>query len=270
MTGRFRSPANRAHDGCAMNSWRQHAIGKPGLRCYVGCRDHSRLALEGILMNSQFIDWRRMPARSGLIVAAALFSFFSLSAHALIFDWQEQAWPAENMQLFKVAASPERLLAIGRVGVSPDFEPVAVTSTDGRNWQIIDLDLAGRLVSDILHTDDGFILALEDGSLRIGGPDQGWDEIVPPDEARLRLASVVDHQGRILLFGQRVSSFRTSRIVGTEDFLSWDVLWEGSDLFVGPFLIDPVSSGAALAMMTISGPPTVTRRLSPAKKRSSR
>ena len=106
-----------------------------------------------------------------------LLLLFSMPSPALLFDWQEQPWPAESMQLFKVVASPERLIAIGRVGISPDFEPVAVTSTDGRNWQIGDLGLDGRFASDLIHTDDGFILALEDGSLRIGDPNRGWDEV---------------------------------------------------------------------------------------------
>lgn len=180
----------------------------------------------------------------------------SMPSLALVFDWQERAWPVENMQLFKVAASPERLLAIGRVGISPDFEPVAVTSTDGRNWQIIDVGLAGRRASDILHTEDGFIVALHDGSLRIGDPDRGWDEIVPPDGVRMQFPSLVEHQGRLLLFGRLVNIARTSGIIATPDFQTWDVLWEQSDFFVGPGLVDPISSGTALAMTIIFGPPT--------------
>ena len=181
----------------------------------------------------------------------------SMPSPALIFDWQEHPWPAENMQLSKVVASPERLIAIGRVGVSPDFEPVAVTSTDGRNWQIVDLGLAGRSASDLIHTDDGFILALDDGSLRIGDPDRGWDEIQPPDETRLLSPSVVEHQGRLLLFGQLASNFRTSKIIATPDFMTWEVLWEQSGLFSGPGLFDPISSGTALAMTIFYEPPTV-------------
>jgi hypothetical protein len=206
-------------------------------------------------MNSKFTYRKRMPTGFSPFVLAVVLSIASSPVQAQVFQWQENSWPAEDMNLSKVAASAERLIAVGRTGTSPDFAPVAVTSTDGRNWQIVDVGLAGRFVSDILHTEQGFILALEDGSLRIGDPDQGWDEIVPPDEARLRLASVVEHQGRILLFGQLVSNFRTSRIVATADFLAWDLLWEGSDLFVGPFLIDPISNGTALAMSIVFGPP---------------
>ncbi len=209
-------------------------------------------------MDSQFIDWRRTPARLGLIVSATLFSIFSAPANALIFDWQEQAWPAENMELGKVAASPERLIAVGRSGTSPDFEPVAVTSSDGRNWQIVDLGLAGRFVSDILHTDDGFILALEDGSLRIGDPDQGWDEIVPPDPVRLRSPSLVRHQGRLLLFGLSATiGVRTAMINASTDLQTWETLFSQSGNTFAPFLSSPASTGSALALIFVLPAPAI-------------
>lgn len=217
-------------------------------------------------MNSRLTFRKRMPTAFGpffltivlSIAISIVLAITSAPVQAQVFQWQENSWPAEDMHLSKVAASGERLIAVGRIGTSPDFEPVAVTSTDGRNWQIVDLGLAGRFVSDILHTDDGFILALEDGSLRIGDPDQGWDEIVPPDEVRLRSPSLVKHQGRLLMFGMSATiGVRTAMINASADLQTWETLFSQSGNTIAPFLSDPASTGSALALIFVLPAPAI-------------
>lgn len=205
-------------------------------------------------MNLPFKHWQRVLTGLGSLALMAV----SPAGLALSFQWQENALPDSEMELFGVAASPDRLLALGRIGTSPDSEPVAATSTDGLDWQIVDIGLAGRFGVDILHTDDGFIISLEDGSLRIGDlGDGGWNETTPPDEFRLQSPQLVEHEGRLLLFGRSESLANTSQIIATEDFASWETLYESLAVTSTTALANPVSTGSTMAMRVLPGPPSI-------------
>jgi len=201
--------------------------------------------------------------KSGKIVqlAAALLAaglaILSNPLHALPFEWREAALPVEDMQLTRVAAGPEYLLAIGGIGTLQDFQPLVATSADGLDWRIVDIGLAGRRATDVIHTGDGFIVALDDGSLRIGGLDRGWTEITPPAEARLTFSSLVEHQGRLLLFGFSEENSRASRVIAGANFQSWEILYERTQVLGAPGFADPVSSGWGLAMHILFGPPSI-------------
>jgi len=200
-------------------------------------------------VNPNILNWQRI----GLVLAALMTA--TAPAHGLVFQWQENPWPEPDMQLGRVAASPDVLIATGSRGVSPAVEPVAVSSIDGRDWQIIDIGMDGRTATDLIYTGTGFIVALEDGNLLIGDVDEGWNEVAPPAELRQQSPDVLEHQGRILLFGRVASDPETSQVIATEDFGTWELVWERTLVTGGSSPNEPVSSGAAIAMGLLPGPP---------------
>ncbi|MFN2335136.1 MAG: hypothetical protein ABR550_12020 [Wenzhouxiangellaceae bacterium] len=207
-------------------------------------------------MNLRFLWRKNMLAGLGLVALSMVLT----PAHALVFQWQENVLPVEDMRLLRVAASSAHLIAIGRVGNSPDLDPIAATSTNGLDWQIVDIGLAGRFATDIIHGEDGFIVALDDGSLRIGDLDTGWNEVAPPADLRLQRTRLIEHQGRLLLFGSAASDLRTSRIIALADFQTWSTVFEQTDVTSGTGLSNPASIGSALALLFAPGPPSFPAR----------
>jgi len=208
-------------------------------------------------MNLLLLRLKGSLAGLGLVIL----SMVSISGHALPFQWQENLLPVEDMRLHRVAAASGHLIAIGAIGTSPELDPVAATSTDGLVWQIVDIGLAGRFATDIIHSDDGFIVALADGSLRIGDLDgSGWSEVTPPADLRLRSTSLVEHQGRLMLFGLAATSPLTSRIIASADFQTWETVFEMTGVTSPTGLSEPASIGSALALLFTPGPPTIPAR----------
>ncbi|GAB4177636.1 MAG: hypothetical protein Kow0020_13610 [Wenzhouxiangellaceae bacterium] len=176
------------------------------------------------------------PLYAVTFVALAL-CLLPITGFAQSFIWREQPLPIEHMTLEKVAASPELLLAVGFTGTTlMDRVPVAAISDDGLDWVPVDIGLNGRDARDVIHRGNQFIVALEDGALLSGHPDQGFVEITPPEELRSNHPILIEFQDQLWLVGNGPYTGGIGpllQVVATPDLNNWTLFDEGYGVLRG-------------------------------------
>lgn len=182
--------------------------------------------------------------------------------HAQQFDWQEFVLP-EDVELTAIAASPNRLIAVGYIGDLENGPGVIYTSTDGFGWQPIDIGADEIRFTSIAYIENRWLIARDDGNLQTSADGLNWNTITIPDDLKSVWNSIVSLGDELLLIGNSDLAELPgplTRVLATSDLTNWEVKFESPGGFGGIYLFGVVSSGQRLTGLfypTVIGSPFI-------------
>ena len=148
-----------------------------------------------------------------------------------------------------MAASSDRLIAIGYLGNFEDGSGVMYTSIDGFGWQPIDIGADEIRFTSIAYIENRWLIARDDGNLQTSVDGLNWNTITIPDDLKSVWNSIVSLGDELLLIGNSDLAELPgplTRVLATSDLTNWEVKFESPGGFGGIYLFGVVSSGQRL------------------------
>lgn len=184
---------------------------------------------------------------------------FSNQAEAQVFEWQEFVL-SEDTYLTNIAASPERLIAIGYIG-TPEFgNGIAYTSEDGIEWEILDIGSGDVQLAEVVFFRNRWMVSSADGLLHTSSDGLNWSTIDIPEPLRLRWNSIVELNDEIVLIGNGgvLIPDPSARVIASTDLENWQLRYESSiGPLGGPLIVKAASSGQLLVGLGLFPAPVI-------------
>lgn len=190
---------------------------------------------------------RNHPLRIGAPVLVALAGCLAAPpADATIWSWSEQPVPVGDYRLDDVAASPTAVVAVGH-----DDETI-LRSTDGRDWEVIDLDPPGFL--DHVSYLDGIFVAVGSAGLRFS-TDDGLTWQMPLENPG-SLISVTRYQDTWMAFGPS-GLVPLPVVLLSDDLQTWELITEPPLAVFGLYIESAATDGQNMVITGWAGPPSI-------------